>query len=147
MNRPPTRGRTARDRGSVAVEFALVLPVLLLILFGVIDFGRALNAQIELTGAARDGARLAALGYSNAAVQARVVAAAPTLSGVTVTVAANCPPGAGPTADAQVDVSYQFSFITPIGAIAGFFGASGPGASIALTAQGEIGRASCRERV
>lgn len=136
MNRPPARGRTARDRGSVAVEFALVLPVLLLILFGVIDFGRALNAQIELTGAARDGARLAALGYSNAAVQARVVAAAPTLSGVTVTVAANCPPGAGPTADAQVDVSYQFSFITPIGPFARLVGGSHLGAPIVLTAQG-----------
>ena len=136
MNRPPARGRTARDRGSVAVEFALVLPVLLLILFGVIDFGRALNAQIELTGAARDGARLAALGYSNAAVQARVVAAAPTLSGVTVTVAANCPPGAGPTADAQVDVSYQFSFITPIGPFARLVGGSRLGAPIVLTAQG-----------
>lgn len=136
MNRPPTRGRTARDRGSVAVEFALVLPVLLLILFGVIDFGRALNAQIELTGAAREGARLAALGYSNAAVQARVAAAAPSLSGVTATVASGCSPGVGPAADAQVDVSYSFSFITPIGAIASLVGDGNLGAPIVLTAQG-----------
>ena len=136
MNRPPARGPTARDRGSVAVEFALVLPVLLLILFGVIDFGRALNAQIELTGAARDGARLAALGYPDAAVQARVAAAAPTLSGVTVTVAASCPPGAGPAADAQVDVNYRFSFITPIGAFASLAGGSHLGAPIVLTGQG-----------
>ena len=136
MNRPPSRGRTARDRGAAAVEFALVLPVLLLILFGIIDFGRALNAQIELTGAAREGARLEALGYSNAQVQARVVAAAPSLSGVTVTIAANCPAGAGPVADAQVDVSYRFSFITPIGAIASLVGGSHLGAPIVLTAQG-----------
>ncbi len=136
MNRPTARGRTARDRGSVAVEFALVLPVLLLILFGIIDFGRALNAQIELTGAAREGARLAALGYSNAAIEARVVAAAPSLSGVTVTVAASCSPGAGPTADAEVDVSDPFSFITPIGAIASLVGDSGLGGPIVLTAQG-----------
>lgn len=136
MNRPPSRGRKARDRGSVAVEFALVLPVLLLIVFGIIDFGRALNAQIALTGAAREGARLAALGYPSAAVQARVAAAAPDLSGVTVTVAASCPPGAGPAADAQVDVSYPFSFITPIGAIADLVGSSGLGAPITLTAQG-----------
>ncbi len=136
MNRPTARGRTARDRGSVAVEFALVLPVLLLILFGIIDFGRALNAQIELTGAAREGARLAALGYPNAAIEARVVAAAPSLSGVTVTVAASCAPGAGPTADAEVDVSDPFSFITPIGAIASLVGDSGLGGPIVLTAQG-----------
>ncbi len=113
-----------------------MLPVLLLIVFGIIDFGRALNAQISLTGAAREGVRLAALGYGNAAIQARVAAAAPSLSGVTATVVASCPQGAGPAADAQVDVSYQFSFITPIGAIAGFFGGSGLGAPIVLTAQG-----------
>jgi Flp pilus assembly protein TadG len=136
MNRPPRRGRKAADRGSVAMEFALVLPVLLLIVFGIIDFGRALNAQIALTGAAREGARLAALGYPSAAVQARVVAAAPDLSGVTVTIAAGCPPGAGPAEDAQVDVSYRFSFITPIGAFASLLGTSGLGAPFVLTAQG-----------
>ena len=76
------------------------------------------------------------MGYPDAAIQARVAAAAPDLSGVTVTVAASCPPGAGPTADAQVDVSYSFSFITPIGAVAGLFGGSGLGAPIVLTAQG-----------
>lgn len=136
MNRPPSRGRTARDRGSVAVEFALVVPVLLLIVFGLIDFGRALNAQISLTGAAREGARLAALGYPDAAIQARVAAAAPSLSGVTTTVVASCPPGAGPAADAQVDVSYAFSFITPIGAVVSYLGGSGFGGPMVLTAQG-----------
>jgi Flp pilus assembly protein TadG len=136
MNRPLSSSRKARDRGTAAVEFALVLPILLLIVFGIIDFGRALNAQIVLSGAARDGVRLAALGYPDAAIQARVAAAAPDLSGVAATVAASCPPGAGPTANAQVNVSYSFSFITPIGAVAGFLGGSGLGAPIVLTAQG-----------
>jgi len=134
--RPPSRSRKASDRGSVVVEFALVVPVLLLIVFGIIDFGRALNAQIVLTGAAGDAVRLAALGYPDAAIQARVAAAAPDLSGVTATVVANCPPGAGPSANAQVNVSYTFSFITPIGAIAGLLGGSGLGAPVVLTAQG-----------
>jgi Flp pilus assembly protein TadG len=136
MKRPPSRSRKKADRGVVVVEFALVLPVLLLILFGIIDFGRALNAQITLTGAAREGVRLAALGYPNAAIQSRVAAAAPDLSSVTVTVVANCPPGAGPTAAAQVNVSYSFSFITPIGAVVSYMGGSGFGAPIVLTAQG-----------
>jgi len=136
MNRPPSRGRTARDRGSVAVEFALVVPVLLLIVFGIIDFGRALNAQIVLTGAAREGVRLAALGDTNAAVQAAVTAAAPDLSGVTATVVQNCPLGAGPTTNATVDVSYNFSFITPIGAVASLIGGGSLGAPLVLTAQG-----------
>jgi Flp pilus assembly protein TadG len=113
-----------------------VVPILLLIVFGLIDFGRALNAQISLTGAAREGARLAALGYTGAAIQARVTAAAPSLSGVTATVVQSCPPGAGPAADAQVDVSYSFTFITPIGAVVGYLGGSGFGAPMVLTAQG-----------
>jgi Flp pilus assembly protein TadG len=136
MKRPPSSTRKTADRGVVAVEFALVLPVLLLILFGIIDFGRALNAQISLTGAARDGARIAALGGSNAAVQAQVAAAAPSLSGVTATVTESCPPGAGLMSDAQVNVSYPFSFITPIGAVVAYLGGSSFGAQIELSAQG-----------
>jgi Flp pilus assembly protein TadG len=118
------------------VEFALVVPVLLLIVFGLIDFGRALNAQISLTGAAGIGARLAALGDSNAYIQQQVAAAAPSLSGVTTNVVQTCPPDAGPTADAVVDVRYSFTFITPIGAVVGYLGGSGFGGPIELTAQG-----------
>jgi Flp pilus assembly protein TadG len=136
MKRPPSSGRRARDRGTAAVEFALVLPLLLLIVFGMIDLGRALNAQITLTEAAREGARLAALGYPAGVVDAHAQAAAPQLSGVTVTVVASCAPGAGPTANAQVSVSYSFSFITPVGAIAGLFGGSGLGGPLTLSAQG-----------
>ena len=122
------------DRGATAVEFALLFPLLMLIVFGIIDFGRVLNAQITLTQAAREGARLDALGLPN--VGARTQAAATGLSPVTVTVTA-CPPGAAPTDDAVVDVGYQFSFVTPIGAIATLIdGSSGLGSPITLNAQG-----------
>jgi len=113
------------------VEFALLLPVLLLLLFGLIDLGRALNAQITLTQAAREGARLAALSQAN--VVSRTQAAAIGLSGVTVTVTA-CPSGNGAASDATVQVSYPFTFITPLGAIGRLFGGSGPGSSLTLTA-------------
>ena len=127
-----------RDSGATAVEFALLLPMLLLIIFGVIDFGRALNAQVTLTQAAREGARLDALGQSNAAVVSRTETAASGLSlnSSNVTETQVCLPNAGPTADAQVTVTYSFSFVTPVGAIAGIFGGSGFGSPITLTAQG-----------
>ena len=125
--------RQERDRGATAVEFALLLPLLLLIVFGIVDFGRALNAQITLTQAAREGARLAALGEPN--VASGTQAAATGLNPVTVIVTA-CPAGALPTANAVVQVRYAFSFITPIGAIAGIIGGGGLGAPITLTAQG-----------
>jgi Flp pilus assembly protein TadG len=131
------RRASAADRGATVVEFALLLPVLLLLVFGIIDFGRALNAQVTITQAAREGARLDALNQPN--VISRTKAAATGLSAsVTVTEVTTCPAGSGPTANADVQVSYGFNFITPIGAIAKLFGGGkGPGSSpLTLTAQG-----------
>ena len=45
-----------KERGAVAVEMAMILPLLLLILMGTIEFGRVLNVQVSLTQAAREGA-------------------------------------------------------------------------------------------
>ena len=47
----------ARNKGQGLVEFALVLPFLLVVVFGVFDLGRAYFTTIILTGAAREGAR------------------------------------------------------------------------------------------
>ncbi len=132
MRRGPG-GRASRDRGAAAVEFALLLPLLLFLVFGIIDFGRALNAQITLTQAAREGARLAALGESN--VISGTKAAASGLSPVGVNVLTLCPANAGAGVDAKVQVTYSFSFITPINAIARMFGSS-LGSGMTLTATG-----------
>ena len=47
------------ERGAAAVEMALMLPVLILLIGGIVDFGRAYYTQIMLTNAAREGARAA----------------------------------------------------------------------------------------
>ena len=46
-------------RGAAMVEFAIVLPIILLMVFGIVDFGRALYTVNNLTAAVREGARLA----------------------------------------------------------------------------------------
>ncbi|MEU0885605.1 TadE/TadG family type IV pilus assembly protein [Lentzea sp. NPDC005914] len=118
------------DRGAAAVEFALVLPILLLLMCGIVDFGRALHEQVVLTQAAREGARLAALGEPDTV--ARTLGAARPLSGVNVSVTA-CPANLA-AADTVVKVTHQFTFITPIAAIADTFGGDiGP---ITLTGRG-----------
>src|SRR5215469_16309154 len=122
-----------KDRGAAVVEFALLLPLLLLLLFGIIDFGRALNAQVTLTQAAREGARLDALNQPN--VVSRAQTAAIGLSGVTATQVTTCPPGSGPTNNADVKVTYTFHFITPVGAIAGLFAGGSFGSPITLSAE------------
>jgi Flp pilus assembly protein TadG len=134
-------GTNLRDRGAVAVEFALLLPVLLLVIFGVVDFGRAINDQITLTQSAREGARLAALGYpatGTNSVTSRAQSAAYPLTNVTVAVTTACPPGAGTGVDAVVTVTYTFSFITPVAAFAAMFGTATFGSTLALTATGEM---------
>jgi Flp pilus assembly protein TadG len=124
--------KTPRDRGAAAVEFALLLPVLLLLVFGIIDFGRALNAQITLTQAAREGARLDALGKTNVVSGTRAAATGLSPVGVAVTV---CQPNAGATADGKVVASYTFKFVTPLASISHLFGSSF-GSSMTLTATG-----------
>ena len=64
------------ESGASAVEFALLLPVLMLILFGIIEFGMALYRQAILTNASREGARLAIVAsvppITNAAVDTKI---------------------------------------------------------------------------
>jgi Flp pilus assembly pilin Flp len=54
-----------REDGAAAVEFALLLPLLVLLLFGVIQFGAAFNTRIQATNAAREAARLAVVGIDD----------------------------------------------------------------------------------
>jgi hypothetical protein len=51
--------------GAAAVEFALLLPLLVLLLFGFIQFGIAFNTRIQATNAAREAARLAVVGIDD----------------------------------------------------------------------------------
>jgi Flp pilus assembly protein TadG len=59
------RRRTRRENGQALVEFTLVLPVVLLILFAIIQFGLLLNTYITVTDSARAGARQLALEQGN----------------------------------------------------------------------------------
>ncbi|MGQ0804625.1 MAG: TadE/TadG family type IV pilus assembly protein [Actinomycetota bacterium] len=53
--------RSSDERGAAAVEFALILPLLILLVFGIVQFSLAYNRQQGLHAAAREGARIASL--------------------------------------------------------------------------------------
>jgi Flp pilus assembly protein TadG len=59
--------RGARQRGQAAVELALTLPLLLLIVLGIVDFGRVFIAADTLTHATREAARYGSLNWSDTA--------------------------------------------------------------------------------
>ncbi len=104
--------RSGKDKGSVAVEFVLVLPVLLLVVFGIIDLGRLLNTKMTLSQAAHEGARAAAVVGEDAARSAVAAVLGPSGSdGVTVTACGDSLVGG----NATVSVTKQFAFTTLLG--------------------------------
>lgn len=120
-----------RERGAVAVEMALLLPVLILLLFGIMEFGRAFNAQVTLTSAAREGVRVMAISKDPASARSSTKTAAGTLRPeLTDTNIAISVPGATtgnpcPTGStATVTITYNLSTLT---GIAGPFAMTGKG--------------------
>ena len=116
-DRPPTAPTTsdrASERGAAMIEFALLLPLLVMLVFGIITFGRAYFAKVELASAVREGARAAALGKTNGdAVGATVTAGSGLgISSGNVQVLASCPPGADTAA--RVRATYDFTYNIPL---------------------------------
>lgn len=65
--------RLRRRSGQALVEFALVLPILLSLLTGIVDVGFLYNHQLILTNAAREGARLGSVGQDATTIQNAVL--------------------------------------------------------------------------
>jgi Flp pilus assembly protein TadG len=85
QRRATRRPRAANENGAVAVEFALILPIFLMLVFGIAEFGRAYNIQVSLSEAARETARYTAIhsadaGFSTAAARTIGINAAPSVA-------------------------------------------------------------------
>ena len=107
MNSHRTDTSSHDDRGAIIVEFALIVPILLMVLVGIVNFGVAYNTQITLQGAAREGARALALGNS-------AVAAVNASGGVAISVSSQTSCRAGDSnAYATVITSKDFTFSIP----------------------------------
>jgi len=107
------------------VEFALLAPILVMLLLGITEFGRAYNAQITLSAAAREGVRVMAIGNSPAAARtaAKIASSAlkPALTDTNITISpATC------TTGTQVSLKITYSLTTMTG-IAGPFTMEGKG--------------------
>lgn len=74
------RARRPR-RGVATVEMAIVAPLLIFLLFGIIEFGLIVKDLVGVNQAAREGARCAAVGAVPDTLTTRIKAAAPTING------------------------------------------------------------------
>jgi len=120
--------RTGKGEGGQSlVEFTLVLPIFLLVLFAIIDFGMAFNAWITVTNSAREGARVGSVRAPSGDIEQRVRDTAGSL-GADLTVIVTNAEG-DPGESVVVDVSYAYSLITPLADIMGMIS----GGSIADT--------------
>lgn len=110
-----------QQRGQVLIELALILPILLLFVFGITEFGRIYSAGLIVNHSAREGARLAAVGSSDAEIIGTVESASATLDLAKLEIGIT--PGEGSRQRGQevlVKVSYPVPVIAPfISAITG----------------------------
>ncbi len=60
------------EQGQAVVEFALLLPILLLLVLGIIQFGIIFSGYITVVSAAREGARVAIVGANDTAIKSKV---------------------------------------------------------------------------
>ena len=119
------------DAGQTLVEFSLILPFMLVLLFALVDFGRGFYTWLVITNAAREGARAGATQLTTAQINTRIQESICNGGGsgcgidsskLTVTVTN----AQGPRGEAvDVDLTYDFDFVTPIGDIIVFMGGSG----------------------
>ncbi len=107
------------ERGQALVEFALVVPLLLIMVMAIIDFGRAWNLHQTITDAAREGARQSVIGNavtqdSAVAIVAGVIRASgfdPALA--TVGFPDGFKTGRGFPTTVTIEMPYRFGFLAP----------------------------------
>ena len=124
------------EKGQALVEFTFLVPIFLLLLFAIIDFGMGFYSWISITNGAREGARLGVVAGTQAEIIDRVVTAVDLTneaSNMTVTVTnAQGQPGES----VVVRVDYDYEFITPLAGLVQFMsgGAIGPTLAMSTTA-------------
>jgi Flp pilus assembly protein TadG len=128
------RTRCGRNRraGQALVEFALIAPILLLLVLGIVDFARAWMQYLAITDAAREGARVAVVANATTTIDtvARRINTNLYIAGVDTASATKTITGFGGGTDTplRVEISYPFMirWITP------FMGWTGAQASVTM---------------
>lgn len=111
----PAKWNLGNKSGQAIVETALILPLILLILMGIIDFGFLFNNYLVIDNASREGARSAAVGSTDSVIMSTVssmtLSLEPTKLKTTI-----YPTGASRIKGSQVTITieYDYSLITPI---------------------------------
>ena len=104
----------SNNRGQASVEFALILPILILLVMGILEFGLFFHSYVNISFASKEAARLAALdaNASSQSIAASVQATMPATRNITITLTPAAPRTTG--LPVTVSVSTQHTFMTPV---------------------------------
>ena len=125
------------ERGQNLVEFALIVPFFLLLVFAIVDFGMGFHAWITVTNSAREGARLGAVGADATAIENKVRATADSLDDDAMTVTVTNAQG-DPGDAVIVKVEYEYDLITPLSSIMGVVSGNTLGPTLQFDATSEM---------
>lgn len=132
-----------KSEGQAVVELVLVMPLILLMVFAVVEFGFALNSHLAVSNAAAEGARYGALGSppgdgtcaANTVRGRALHTSGENLECSEITVSYPGGPGSVARGDSVVvHVSHDYDMVTPLGAILDFLGEVGFPDSLTLSA-------------
>ena len=125
------------ERGQAVAEFAMIVPIFLLLVFAIVDFGMGFHAWITVTNAAREGARLGAVGGSSIEISDEVYATSATLDAAQLSVIVTNAEGL-PGTSVTVDVTYDYQLITPLSSVMGLVSGSTIGPNLAFKSKAEM---------
>lgn len=103
------------QKGQALVEFAIILPILLMLVMGILQFGMMLNSYITIENASREGARAGIIGSSDAEIQNLIISTSPSLDPKNLTVTITPTETNRKSGDTLiVKVTYNYNLIVPI---------------------------------
>jgi Flp pilus assembly protein TadG len=131
------KNRESGERGQAVAEFALIIPIFLLLVFAIVDFGMGFHAWITVTNAAREGARLGAVGGSQTEVEDQVYDTSSSLDADQLSVLVTNAEG-NPGEAVTVDVEYEYELITPLSSILGVISGDTIGPNMTFSSRAEM---------
>ena len=126
------------EKGQALVEFTLLIPIFLLLLFAIVDFGMGFHAWITVTNSAREGARLGAVMATEQQIVDRVYQTSDLTNEATnMTVSVQGEQGA-PGESVVVAVEYDYDLITPLAGLVQFFSGNVIGPTLTFSSTAEM---------
>ncbi|WP_129689929.1 TadE/TadG family type IV pilus assembly protein [Gottfriedia acidiceleris] len=101
------------EKGQSLVEFALILPLLAMLLLGMLDFGRIFHAYLALDHAGREAARAASIGKDDATIKSVAVNDASSIKLTTDKISIS-PSTRSSGSNVTITISYPVDFLTPV---------------------------------